>query len=95
MGTQLALTPRWELVTVVFGEVVASLDGTLVGLFWFIINNVVLSSASTMSAPRVAAASSSEGVPQRIVGIEVSHYKDTSSGLSKKRAEGRSVAGRT
>ena len=59
MGTQLALIPRWELVMVISGEDVGPLDGTPVGLFWFITTNVVLFSASTMFAPREAAASSS------------------------------------
>ena len=47
------------VVMVIFGEDVESLDGTLVGLFWFITTNVVLSSASTISAPRLATAPSS------------------------------------
>ena len=56
MGTQLALTPRWELVMVISGEDVGPLDGTLVELFRFITTYVVLSSAPTMSTPWVAVA---------------------------------------
>ena len=59
MGTQLALRPIVELVMVISGEEVGPLDGTLVGLFWFITTNVVLYSASTIFAPRVAAVISS------------------------------------
>ena len=43
---------------VISGEDGGPLDGTLVGIFWFITTNPVLFSVSTMSAPLVAAAPS-------------------------------------
>ena len=44
---------------VISGEDVRPLHGTLVGRFGFITTNVVLSSASTMFAPRLAVPASS------------------------------------
>ena len=65
MGTQLALRPRWEFVMARSGDDVGPLRGTLVGLFWFITINAVISIASTIFAPQLAAAASSVEEYQR------------------------------
>ena len=56
--SQLESMPKWELVIVISGEDGSPLEGTLVGLSWFITINWLVSRALLMLAPRVAALSS-------------------------------------